>query len=267
MNAKDAHAASQTPLTRPPGEEPARHEVMTATGQGLKLAVGEGVVFEELAGEHNGAEGLVTGIATIAPGASGTFHRPHWHVAATLLSGRAAVTVGDRKYELSQLDCVRIAAPAPLILANASDDQTVLHIACGPADPSHEEAVEQVHRHAVSPWYELAAGARFQDYFNRLLGFPALSGGYGLFAPGARLPCHLHGFDESITIVQGTATCVVEGRRYSLSNNSTALVPRRRCHFFINEATEPIAMIWVYAGPMPERLVLSERCCAANPWM
>ena len=88
--------------------------------------------------------------------------------------------------------------------------------------------------------------------------------GHGIFAPGARLPCHLHDFDESITIVQGTATCVVEGRRYPLSDNGTALVPRGRCHYFINDSSQPMAMIWVYAGAMPERLVLNEKCCTAR---
>jgi quercetin dioxygenase-like cupin family protein len=128
------------------------------------------------------------------------------------------------------------------------------------------EAKSSLHRHAAASFYELAAGTRFQDYFNRSLGCPAMSGGYGVFAPGARLPCHMHDFDESITIIAGTATCVVEGRRYSLSDNATALVPRGRCHYFMNEGAVPMAMIWVYAGGMPERIVLDEECCARDPW-
>jgi quercetin dioxygenase-like cupin family protein len=88
-----------------------------------------------------------------------------------------------------------------------------------------------------------------------------MSGGYGEFTPGGRLPCHLHDFDESITIVQGTATCVVEGRRYALADCATALAPRGRCHYFINLSDRPMAMIWVYAGDIPQRLVLSEQCC------
>jgi len=88
-----------------------------------------------------------------------------------------------------------------------------------------------------------------------------MSGGYGLFAPGARLPCHRHDFDESITIVEGTAICVVEGREYPVSDLTTALAPRGRCHYFINRTQRPMAMVWVYAGDMPQRLVLNERCC------
>ena len=82
-----------------------------------------------------------------------------------------------------------------------------------------------------------------------------------MFEPGARLPCHRHEFDESITIVQGTATCIVEGRRHELSGNATALVPEGRCHYFINLTLEPMAMIWVYAGDRPDRIVMDETLC------
>jgi quercetin dioxygenase-like cupin family protein len=130
-----------------------------------------------------------------------------------------------------------------------------------PESSSGQPGAEHVSRHATTPWYEPSPAARFQDYFNSELGSRGMSGGYGLFAPGARLPCHLHDFDESITIVQGTATCVVEGRQYQVSDLATALAPRGRCHYFINHTQQPMAMIWVYAGDLPQRLVMNERCC------
>ena len=95
-----------------------------------------------------------------------------------------------------------------------------------------------------------------------------MSGGYGLFEPGGRLPAHFHDFDESICIIDGTATCVVEGRRYKMSDCATALQPRGRVHYFINETQEPMAMLWVYAGPSPERIIVDEACATpeGNPW-
>ena len=108
---------------------------------------------------------------------------------------------------------------------------------------------------------ELATSARFQDLFGADTGARGICGGYGLFEPGARLPCHRHDFDESITIVQGTATCIVEGRRHDLSGNATALIPQGRCHYFINLTLEPMAMIWVYAGDRPDRIVMDETNC------
>ena len=82
------------------------------------------------------------------------------------------------------------------------------------------------------------------------------------------MPAHFHDFDESISIIEGTATCVVEGRRYALSGGATALLPRGRVHYFINDSAGPMAMLWVYAGPTPERIVVEEACATAegNPW-
>src|SRR5437868_8286660 len=87
-----------------------------------------------------------------------------------------------------------------------------------------------------------------------------MSGGYGLFQPGGRLPAHVHDFDESICIISGTSTCIVEGRRFTLADAATALVPRGRVHYFINESAGPMEMLWVYAGPRPERIVVDEVC-------
>jgi quercetin dioxygenase-like cupin family protein len=95
-----------------------------------------------------------------------------------------------------------------------------------------------------------------------------MSGGHGVFEPGGRLPAHLHDFDESICILEGQATCIVEGRRYALADGATALVPRGRVHYFVNESAAAMAMIWVYAGPTPERIVVAEACAteSGNPW-
>lgn len=95
-----------------------------------------------------------------------------------------------------------------------------------------------------------------------------MSGGYGLFHPTGRLPAHVHDFDESICIIAGQATCVVEGRRYSMRDSATALQPRGRVHYFINETQGTMEMLWVYAGPKPERIVVEERCATeeGNPW-
>ena len=46
------------------------------------------------------------------------------------------------------------------------------------------------------------------------------------------------------------------------------MLPRGRVHYFINESKAPMGMIWVYGGPLPERLVIDDRCATAegNPW-
>jgi mannose-6-phosphate isomerase-like protein (cupin superfamily) len=137
------------------------------------------------------------------------------------------------------------------------------------ADSSGQSGGERVTRHRSAPRYEAGPNTSFIDFFNRdLMPGIEMSGGYGLFQHQGRLPAHIHDFDESISIVEGTANCIVEGRRYTLSDNATALQPRGRVHYFINETHEPMAMVWVYAGPMPERLVVDEACATVegNPW-
>jgi quercetin dioxygenase-like cupin family protein len=138
-----------------------------------------------------------------------------------------------------------------------------------PDDSTGFEGAERVNRFATAKRFAAGPNAEFIDFFNADL-MPGLemSGGYGLFQPTGRLPAHVHDFDESICIVSGQATCVVEGRRYSMSDGATALQPRGRVHYFINETRSPMEMLWVYAGPKPERIVVAESCATTegNPW-
>ena len=53
-----------------------------------------------------------------------------------------------------------------------------------------------------------------------------------------------------------------------MSDGATALQPRGRVHYFINETQDTMEMLWVYAGPMPERIIVQEQCAteAGDPW-
>ena len=105
------------------------------------------------------------------------------------------------------------------------------------ADSKGVDGAERVSRLKTAKRTSPGQGTSFVDYFNRdLMPGMAMSGGYALFQPGGRLPAHIHDFDESICIVQGTAVCVVEGRRYKMAGCATALQPRGRVHYFINES-------------------------------
>ena len=67
--------------------------------------------------------------------------------------------------------------------------------------------------------------------------------------------------------MKGRATCQVSGRSYTLSNCDTAMAPTGAPHRFLNEGTEPMAMVWVYAGDEPERtLVDPGYCVGAKRW-
>ncbi|MEO6436068.1 MAG: aldolase/citrate lyase family protein, partial [Tepidisphaeraceae bacterium] len=279
------------PMDRPPEEfRPDRPEVMNDAGSGKFIEIDRGVVFECLVGAHNRAKNLTTGIVRFAPGAQLAYHKHTFTESVTLLEGSAALDVEGRRYVLSPLDNVVIPPGLAHFVKNASPiREAVFHIAM-PTDAPTRELVEKfysrksmaddstgpakpqaerVNRFATARRFEAGAGATFIDFFNDdLIPGVEMSGGYGVFSPDGRLPAHIHDFDESICIVQGDATCIVEGRRYAMSDYSTALQPRGRVHYFINESDGPMAMLWVYAGPKPERLVVDERNATpdGNPW-
>jgi quercetin dioxygenase-like cupin family protein len=266
--------------TRPDKYKPDRREMINVVAEASTVEIAPGVNFRPLVGKHNSARDFTTGIVTFDPGAELPYHLHTFTESITLLQGRAALEVEGRRYALQQLDNAVLPPGTAHFVSNTSRTvPAVFHISMATETPSRElvkrffssktmppdskgqPGAERVNVHAIADWYEPNPGARFVDFMNRDLGFPDMSGGYGIFKPGAQLPCHIHDFDESITIIQGNATCIVEGRRYSMKDNATALVPRGRCHYFINETNEPMAMVWVYAGPMPERMVMEATMC------
>ncbi len=264
----------------PPEMRPDRNEVMNARGSGPQIEVAPGVKFDCMVGAHNQARNLTTGLVTFAPGAVLPCHRHTFAESITLLEGRVLVDVEGRQYEIGPLDNVTVPRGLAHRVTNLSRTAPALfHIALASATPARELVTQYFPRRAMPAVtgtqpggervtytksverYSPGANAAFVDFFNTDL-VPGLemSGGYGLFQQGGRLPAHLHDFDESICIIEGRATCIVEGRRYSMENQATALQPRGRVHYFINETAAPMAMIWVYAGPKPERIVVEETC-------
>jgi 2-dehydro-3-deoxyglucarate aldolase/4-hydroxy-2-oxoheptanedioate aldolase len=291
INTRFAPYSEKWPLHCPPESfRPDRPEAMNDIGQGAKREIQPGIVFECLVGAHNGARNLTTGIVTVSPASQLAYHTHPTTESITLLSGEAAVEVEGRRYQLTPLDNVTVPpgvahsvmnlstsgdarfhiafptdAPARNLVESTFTTQKMPDESTGPGTPG----VERVNRFRSAPRFEAGSGATFIDFFNaELMPWVEMSGGYGVFAPGGRLPAHIHDFDESICIVDGTATCVVEGRLYSMQDYSTALQPRGRVHYFVNDTREPMAMIWVYAGPDPQRIVVDEHNATeeGNPW-
>lgn len=285
-----AAAPVRTVLPAPPERmRPDRGEVLTYLGHGSTIPLQEGVVFEALVGQFNTARDLTTGIVTFAPRAVLDQHLHPASESITVLSGEVEVSVEGRVYRLRPLDNIVIPRWAPHAARNADDSRPArLHVALATSVPEREivskeftrmempddatglKGMERVTRiQTAKRSFSVGPGAEFVDYFNAEL-VPGLemSGGYGRFQPGGRLPAHVHDFDESICIVGGTARCLVEGRTYEVGECGTAMVPRGRVHYFVNESDAPMEMIWVYAGPMPERIVVDGRCATmeGNPW-
>jgi quercetin dioxygenase-like cupin family protein len=271
-----------------PSFRPDRFENVNLLGQRPAIQLGPGVNLDCLVGHHNGARNLTTGIVDFAPLAHLFYHTHPMSESVTVLSGALRVNVEGREYALRPLD--NIVIPRGLV-HSARNDSSVrparLHVAFASAAPGREwvskifetcampddstgiPGKERVTRFISAPRSEAGPGTSFIDYFNEeLVPGIEMSGGYGLFQTGGRLPAHYHDFDESICIVQGVATCVCEGRHHQMSNGATALQPRGRVHYFVNNSEEPMAMVWVYAGSLPERILAEDGYATGerNPW-
>ena len=266
------------PLPQPPaGTEPDRNEVITSFGGGAIVQLEAGVVMEALVGDFNKARGLTTGIVTMQPGTLLPYHTHPCSESITVLEGEAEISVEGRVYRIGPLDNITIPRWLPHQARNPnSSTASRLHVALAmstpqralvdpafeqtemPSDSSGTPGFERVTRFATADRLQgVGPGAEFVDYFNaELMPGIEMSGGFARFDQSGRLPDHIHDFDESICITRGTANCLVEGRKYPMGNCATAMVPRGRVHYFINESQEQMDMVWVYAGPMPERIVI-----------
>jgi quercetin dioxygenase-like cupin family protein len=257
----------------------ARVEVIRS-GQGDTVLISPGVRLREFAGKACGAEGFSTGTASFDIGATLPYHTHPISEAITILSGTARIAVEGRRYVLNPFDCIhvppRVAHEAhncsvgtPLLVLSAFasaepfrdlvDYHFVVHEK-GLAKPSPEDP-ESIIRFAEATVYELSEGAEFRDLFAGRFGSLGICGGYGRFRPNASLPCHVHQYDESITIIEGEAISLVQGNRYHLAGYDTAIVPQGRPHRFLNHSAGPMAMLWVYAGSEPERTLVDSRYC------
>lgn len=260
--------------------------IVSARSCPVSALVSAGLELRTFVSEECGATGFSTGTATFAPGSVLPCHFHEFSEAVTVVEGRARVFLEGRMYRLGPRDCVHVPAGLAHRVENDDAEKTlVAHWAMATASPTRTLVArtfpvedrdfgfpsamdpETIVRHDGGTIYELADNAFFCDLFARRLGAEGICGGYGRFLPGASLPCHIHDFDESITIVKGAAVCLVQGRQYELSDCDTAFIPRGLPHRFLNRSGGEMAMIWVYAGSEPDRrIVHAEYCTGELPW-
>jgi putative monooxygenase len=240
-----------------------------------------GVRLVSFASQQCGATGFSTGLAVFQPGSCLAYHTHACSEAATILRGDAEIQIEGRAYHMSPLDCAHFPAGVPHQVTNAdSRAELIVHTAFASAQPTRditgipftvqhrgrsnplESDPETVLRFSECPIYELSHKAFFNDLFARRFGAVGICGGYGRFLPGASLPCYTHGYDESITIVAGTAVSLVQGRQYQLSAFETVFIPRGMPHRFLNLSDQEMAMVWVCAGDEPNRTTVEAGYCS-----
>jgi len=260
-----------------------RESILTARSREAAISGPSSVEIYTYVSEVCSATGFSTGIAKFKPDAYLPYHAHEFSEAVTILEGRARVLIEGRVYRLSQYDCVHVPSGVAHQVENENPEgELVCHWAFATSAPIRElidrqfqiddrgsgsptpADPETIVRYENDAIYELSKDAFFLDLFARRFGAVGICGGHGRFLPGASLPCHTHDFDESITIIQGTAVCLVQGRRYELSDCDTAFIPRGLPHRFLNLSGSAMSMIWVYAGDEPDRRVVDSNYCSGE---
>ena len=280
--ARTSFRASAIPSSAPLSSRfSGRREEKVVSGRSRSpVEIYPGVLLRELASEACGVKGMSTGVAVFSPASALPYHRHDVSEAFTVLSAEALAMVEGRTYRMGLLDCLHVpAGVAHSVINPCTKKKLMIHSAFGAVHPQRDfvkdsflsqerigglprqEDPEHIVRFAHSTKYKLASGASFCDLFAGRFGSVGICGGYGEFQPGTDLPCHIHDYDESITIIKGTATCEVMGARYKLSGYDTAMVPSGRPHRFLNKSRDVMAMLWVYAGSEPQRSLLNARFC------
>ncbi|MEO8658273.1 MAG: cupin domain-containing protein [Bryobacteraceae bacterium] len=224
-----------------------------------------GVGLRALVSGSIGSTAISTGTATFQPSGALAAHFHTFSEVITIISGSVDVNVEGREYTLTQFDAIHLPAGTVHAVRNRHETDTAVALwsfaspeptrtfasespvterrgAPAPGDP------EALVRFAQAPAYEPAPGVLFRD----LSSAAQIRGGYGCLQPGSSLLCHANTYDAAMTIVEGQAICVVQDRRYTLSNHDTAFVPHGRPHSFRNDGEGPMVMLWVCAVSGPD---------------
>jgi quercetin dioxygenase-like cupin family protein len=97
---------------------------------------------------------------------------------------------------------------------------------------------------------------------HRANGAKTMTAGVATFEPGASILLHTHPTEETVIIVEGSATAHVQGKKYSLEKYDTTIMPPNVPHYFENNSDRPMTIAYFYptadvqrdpyTGPMPD---------------
>jgi quercetin dioxygenase-like cupin family protein len=264
-----------------PGDSEARRiEAIGRLDQAAAVTIFPGLTLRSLVAAEDGGDSLMIGLLTVDPGTNyPTYTRPFTE-ALMLLEGDGAVDVEARRYRLQRFDSAALPRQIPRRVVDLSPSEPAVFLVALASnvplqtwvnarfDPQAQPLASKGREHAewisrgdqAAPW-EFAPRARFQEICGGERDDWGIRGGIGRFEPGARLPCCRVDGAEAITIVEGTATCIVEGRTHTLATGTTLFVPPGLCHYPINLTLEPLVLIWVHAGGRATRTIVDDNLC------
>ena len=103
-------------------------------------------------------------------------------------------------------------------------------------------------RPAELPSINRARGVISQPLVLAERGSASLTMGIRTFEPGAIIPLHTHNVEEAITILEGEAIAIIEGREYVVRPYDTTFVPPGTPHHFRNDSGKQMRFLWTYGG-------------------
>ena len=103
-------------------------------------------------------------------------------------------------------------------------------------------------------------GVNLRTFVSEDCGAASLSTGIATFVPRSYLPYHLHAFSEAITVLEGAARILIEGRTYILSERDCIHVPAATAHQVENaDKLGRMVALWAFASAKPTRTQV-EKC-------
>jgi quercetin dioxygenase-like cupin family protein len=98
------------------------------------------------------------------------------------------------------------------------------------------------------------SGVELFTFVSEACGATGFSTGIARFSGAAILPYHRHGFSEAITIVEGRARVLLEGREYELAQRDCVHVPAGLAHQVENaDLDHELVAHWAFATAIPTR--------------
>ncbi len=73
-----------------------------------------------------------------------------------------------------------------------------------------------------------------------------MTAGVATFSPGSAVFLHTHPCEETVIILEGQATAVVDGNTFQLGKYDATIVPPLVPHCFRNESREPMVIAYFY---------------------
>ena len=85
----------------------------------------------------------------------------------------------------------------------------------------------------------------------------AVTTGTTSFPPGSAIPLHTHNVEEQVMLLEGEATCEIDGRYFDLAVGDTTWVPAGTPHRFINRGAGRMTILWIYGGREVTRTIVA----------